>query len=295
MPMGDYSIWVLEHAAVENFPLNVMLYGPQYQGIRKLPYAYVLLKGKGKIILIDTGYDHVNYGKQLAELYGVSNFHGPAEVLAECGVKPQDVTDVFITHAHFDHMGAIDHFPNATFYIQQREIEKWVWALTLGSEYRFLVGAADPGDIVKAVELTRQGRMIAIDGDREDVLPGIDVHLAADTHTYGSMYVTVRNDGARNSQDSWVFAGDLLYTYDNLTGLDKDNPEFVPIGLAVGSQSNLIFASAAMLKAVGGEHRRVIPIHEYRLKDMFRSRLTSMRLQVVEITLAGGETSKVAV
>ena len=93
------------------------------------------------------------------------------------------------------------------------------------------------------------------------------------------MYVTVRNDGARNSQDTWIFAGDLLYTYDNLTGLDKDNPQFVPIGLAVGSQSNLIFATAAMLKTVGGEHLRVIPIHEDRLNDMFPSRLSSAGLQ----------------
>ncbi len=291
--MGNYSIWVLEHAAVEKFPLSGMLYGPQYQGTRKLPYAYVLLKGMGEVVLIDTGYDHVNHGKMLAELYGVTNFHGPAEVLAECGVRPEDVTSIFITHAHFDHMGAIDHFPNAKLYIQRREIDKWVWALTLGREYRFLVGAADPGDIVKAVELTRQGRMVAIDGDRDDVLPGIDVRLAADTHTYGSMYITVRNDGARNSQDAWVFAGDLLYTYDNLTGLDKEDPQLVPIGLAVGSQSNLIFASAAMLQAVGGEHKRVIPVHEYRLKDTFPSRLTRAGLQVVEIALRTDEASKV--
>jgi hypothetical protein len=108
------------------------------------------------------------------------------------------------------------------------------------------------------------------------------------------MYVTVRNDGARNSQDVWIFAGDLLYTYDNLTGLDKEAPQIVPIGLAVGSQSNLIFASAAMLKAVGGEHKRVIPVHEDRLKSTFPSRLTSAGLQVVEITLGADQTSKVA-
>ena len=292
--MGEYSIWVLEHAAVETFPLSVMLYGPQYQGTRKLPYAYALIKGRGETILIDTGYDHVAYGKQLAELYGVSNFHGPREVLAECGVTPEDVTTVFITHAHFDHMGAIDHFPNARFFIQQREVDQWVWALTLGPEYRFLVGAADPGDIVKAVELTRQGRMICIDGDRDDVLPGIDVRLSADTHTYGSMYVRIRNDGAANSQDTWVFAGDNVYTYDNLTGLDPNDPQLVPIGLAVGSQSNLIFASAAMLNDVGRETRRVIPVHEDRLKDTFPSRKTKANLQVVEITLAEGETSKVS-
>ena len=156
-------------------------------------------------------------------------------------------------------MGGLDLFPNAKFYIQKREIDKWVWALTLGPEFRFLVGAADPADIVKATRLAREGRMIVVDGDREDVLPGIDLHLAADTHTYGSMYVTVRNDGARESADAFILAGDLIYTYDNLTGLDKNDPQLVPIGLAVGSQSNLMFTSADMLKAVGGEHKRVIP------------------------------------
>jgi N-acyl homoserine lactone hydrolase len=292
--MADYSIWVLEYAAVEKFPLSVMLYGPMHQGTRKLPYAYALLKGHGETILIDTGYDHVNYGKALADSYGVSNYHGPAEVLAECGVRPEDVTTVFVTHAHFDHMGAIDKFPNARFYLQQRELDRWVWALTLGSEYRFLVGGGDPADILKAAEAAREGRMILIDGDREDVLPGIDVHLAADTHTYGSMYVTIRNDGARDSADTWVFAGDLIYTYDNLTGLDPAAPQIIPIGLAVGSQTNLMFASAAMLKETGGDHRRVIPIHEDRLRTMFPSRLTRAGLQVVEIALAAGEASRVA-
>jgi len=292
--VAEYSIWVLEYAAVEKFPLSVMLYGPQHQGTRKLPYAYVLLKGHGETILIDTGYDHVNYGKTLAESYGVSNYHGPAEVLAECGVRPEDVTAVLITHAHFDHMGSIDQFPKAKFYVQKRELEKWAWALSLGGEYRFLVGGADPGDIMKAAEAAREGRMVLIDGDQEDVLPGIDVHLAADTHTYGSMYVSVRNDGARQSSDTWIFAGDLIYTYDNLTGLDPDAPQIIPIGLAVGSQTNLIFSSAAMLKEVGGETRRVIPIHENRLPTTFPSRLTSANLQVVEIALASGGDSRVA-
>lgn len=292
--MADYSIWVLEYAAVEKFPRSVMLYGPMHQGTRKLPYGFAVLKGMGETILIDTGYDHTAFGKALADSYGVSNFRHPTEVLAEVGVRPEDVTIVFVTHAHFDHMGALDFFPNATFYIQQRELVKWVWSLTLGPEFRFLVGGTDPADIAKAVELARQGRMVTIDGDREDVLPGIDVHLAADTHTYGSMYVTVRNDGARDSQDAWIFAGDLIYTYDNLTGLDPDAPQIVPIGLAVGSQSNLIFASDTMLKTVGREVRRVIPVHEDRLKEVFPSRLTARGQQVVEIALADGETSRVA-
>lgn len=292
--MAHYSIWVLEYAAVEKFPFSVMMYGPQHQGTRKLPYAYALLKGGGETILIDTGYDHVAYGEQLANAYGVSNYHGPRTVLAECGVKPEDVTSVFITHAHFDHMGAMHLFPNAKFYVQKSELDKWVWALTLGPEYRFLVGGGDPADIVRAVEAAKEGRMICIEGDQENVLPGIDVHLAADTHTYGSMYVTVRNDGTSGGEDRWIFAGDLIYTYDNLTGLDPAAPQIVPIGLAVGSQHNLIFSSAEMLKSVGGEARRVIPVHEDRLRTTFPSRLTDRGLQVVEIALAKGEKSCVS-
>ena len=73
----------------------------------------------------------------------------------------------------------------------------------------------------------------------------------------------------------------------------KWSPNTCLIGLAVGSQSNLIFSTAAMLKSVGGETRRVIPMHEDRLKATFPSRMTTAGLQVVEITLAG-EASKVS-
>ncbi len=225
--MADYSIWVLEYAAVEKFPVDVMLYLHRDMGTRKLPYCFGVLKRGDEVILIDVPYNHVAHGKALADLYGVSNWHHPATVLAECGITPEDVTSVFITHAHFDHFGTIDLFPNATFYVQKREIDQWLWALKLGPEYRFLVGAVDPADIMRAVEAAKSGRLVTIDGSRENVLPGIDVHLSADTHTYGSMYVHVRNDGQPASDDGWVFAGDNIYTYDNLTGLDPDEPQII--------------------------------------------------------------------
>ncbi len=49
-----------------------------------------------------------------------------------------------------------------------------------------------------------------------------------------------------------------------------------------------------MLKAVDGEQRRLIPIHEDRLKTVFPSRLTANGLQLIEIALADGEASRVA-
>jgi hypothetical protein len=108
------------------------------------------------------------------------------------------------------------------------------------------------------------------------------------------MYVTVRNDGVRESADAFMLAGDLIYTYDNLTGLHKNDPQLAPIGLAVGSQSNPMFTSADMLKTVGGEHKHVIPVHEDRLKTVFPSGATAASLHGVELALADGEPSRVA-
>ncbi len=83
------------------------------------------------------------------------------------------------------------------------------------------------------------------------------------------MYVTVRNDLAANSQSSWVFCGDLAYGYENLRGHDPKDPEYIPIGLATGSQFNVIMTAEEMVKSVGGDVHRVIPPHEERLKDLY--------------------------
>jgi N-acyl homoserine lactone hydrolase len=291
--MNSYSIWVLEYAWVANYHLSGLIYGAHNQGYCKLPYGYVLIKGAGHIALVDVGYNHKAYGEVLATTYGVENWHPPRTVLAEVGVGPEDVSTVFITHAHFDHMGNIGDFPNAVFHIQERELSKWVWAMSLDRRFRWFMGGIDPADILRAVDLARQGRLVSVNGDREEVLPGIDLHAAFDTHTWGSMYVRVRNDLARNSTNTWVFAGDLVYKHENLRGTDASDPQYIPAGLATGSQSNLVMTTDAMIKAVDGNCYRVIPVHEERLKDMYPSRITKEGLRVTELALADGEVSKV--
>lgn len=292
---NQYSIWVTEYAYVPNYHLSGLIYGAHNQGHRKLPYCYVVIKGAGHVAMVDVGYNHKAYGETLANMYGVENWHSPREVLAEIGLAPEDVRTIFLTHAHFDHMGNTEDFPKATFYIQERELSKWVWTMSLERRFRWLMLGIDPGDILRIVDLARAHRLVAVDGDRADVLPGVDLHAAPDTHTWGSMYVRLRNDLARESKNAWVFAGDLVYTHENLRGTDPSDPEYVPIGLATGSQFNLIMTTEAMLKGVDGEVNRVIPVHEERLKDLFPSRITRQGLRVTELALADGETSVVTV
>jgi len=165
--------------------------------------------------------------------------------------------------------------------------------MSLPRRFRWLMLGIDPADILRAVDLARQGRLVCVDGDRENVLPGVDLHAAFDTHTWGSMYVTVRNDLAANSESSWVFCGDLAYTQENLRGHDPDDPEYIPVGFASGSQFNLIMKTDEMVKSVGGDVTRVVPPHEERLKDLFPSRITKAGLRITEFALAEGENSQV--
>jgi N-acyl homoserine lactone hydrolase len=291
--MSAYSIWVLEYSYVKSYHMSGIIYGAHNEGHRKLPYCYVLIKGQGQAAMVDVGYNNKDYGGVMANNFGVENWHPARTVLAECGVTPHQVSNVFITHAHFDHLGGTEDFPNARFHIQEQELSKWIWAMSLGPKFRWLMGATDPGDIMRAIDLARQGRLSIIDGDQEDVMPGIDLHPAFDSHTWGSMYVAVRNDGKAESADTWVLAGDLVYCFENLRGRKESDGNYIPVGLAVGSQTNLILTTDKMLGLVGHELKRVIPIHEEGLKDLFLSRITKDGLRITELCLADGEASRV--
>jgi glyoxylase-like metal-dependent hydrolase (beta-lactamase superfamily II) len=290
--MKTYSIWVLEYGFTSKFPRGITLHGA-FDEVVRFSYGYALIKGNGVVAMVDVGFDNVAYGKVLNDRFGVENWHSPVEVLRSCGVAPGDVTHVFITHAHFDHFGGADHFPNARFYIQERELTKWVWAMSLDHKFRWLTAAIDPGDIMRSIRFAQEGRLVCVNGALEDVLPGVDLVPAFDTHTPGSQFVVVRNDGKKQSKDAWVLAGDLVYCLENVKGLDADDAGYVPIGLAAGSQTNLLLATHEMLARVGGEEERVIAVHEPRLKDIYPSRASELGLQIVEVALGSGQPSRV--
>jgi glyoxylase-like metal-dependent hydrolase (beta-lactamase superfamily II) len=292
--MTQYSIWVLEYAYVAKYHVSGIVYGAHNQGYRKLPYCYVLIKGNGTVAMVDVGYNEKDVGAEMARKFNVEAWQSPAEVLAQCDVTPEQVEHVFLTHAHFDHMGNTDAFPNAKFYIQEKEVAKWVWAMSLDQRFRWLNLATDPNDVLRVVDLARQGRLVCLEGDKDDVLPGIDCRAAFDTHSWGSMFVTVRNAAGGRRGDNWVLAGDLVYSFENLVGQDPEAPpQYLPVGLGVGSQTNLIFTTDQMVQEGGGDVTRVIPIHEEGLRDRFPSRINAHGLRVTELALADGERSRV--
>ena len=93
----------------------------------------LLIEDEGKLILVDTGMGN----KQDAKFFGHYYLHGDDTLeksLALHGFTPADITDVFLTHLHFDHCGGaivregdtlVPAFKNATYWSNERH---WQWA-----------------------------------------------------------------------------------------------------------------------------------------------------------------------
>lgn len=97
------------------------IYGENYifKGGRKdvlLPISFTiyLIQTENKNILVDVGCDD-------GAGFEMSIFKKPVEVLMEYGLKPEEITDVVITHSHHDHIEAIGYYSNAVIHIQRQE------------------------------------------------------------------------------------------------------------------------------------------------------------------------------
>ena len=71
--MSQYSIWVMEYAYVSQCAVSSVIYGAHNQGIRKLPYCYVLIKSGDHIAMVDVGYNDKEYGRYISGKFGVEN------------------------------------------------------------------------------------------------------------------------------------------------------------------------------------------------------------------------------
>jgi len=81
-----------------------------------MSFCFYLIETADKTILVDTGCD----GR---EKYGFYAYKHPVELLAEYGLQPEDITDVILTHCHFDHVEGISFFRDSVIHVQKNEYD----------------------------------------------------------------------------------------------------------------------------------------------------------------------------
>lgn len=288
--MTNYSLWMLEYAHCPTQPVSSIIYSQHNQGNRLLTFTYLVMKSQDHVAMVDVGYDYRGTNKHKADRFGVVDWQPPEAVLAKIGLEPADIDTVLLTHAHFDHMGAISAFPNAHFHLQKHELESWHRVLNLDNKFSFLSAATDPTDIGVADGMIAQGRMSLVDGPVDTILPGISMLPIYDSHTFGSQLIIIDNDLPGGKTDRWVVSGDNCYAYENLLGVNNDGV-YLPVGFGVGSQENMIKALDKMMELTHGNVERVIIGHEPKTWDHFPSWKSADGLYVSELSLAPGERS----
>jgi glyoxylase-like metal-dependent hydrolase (beta-lactamase superfamily II) len=164
----------------------------------------LVLKGEGRVAIVDAGVGDKE-GAKFRDIYAVCRSPGVPEALAAAGIPAETVTDVILSHLHFDHGGGstrrdgeriVPTFPRATYHVQRRNLEH----------------ARRPNERDRASYLPENheplesaGVLRAREPD-DEILPGVFARVV-DGHTPGQQMIAV-GEGA----GAVVFAGDLVPT-----------------------------------------------------------------------------------
>lgn len=174
----------------------------------------LLLKSKDRNILIDTGNgsDFVaKYGEKLGskftEMYAVDkNGSSLLSSLKSYQINPEDITDVILTHLHFDHAGGattekngkiVPTFKNAKYSVQKKNLET-AQHPNIREKSSYFPANFQP--------LIDHNCLQLINGDQKDLLPGISVKIS-NGHTDAHQVVIVQD-----ATTALFYCGDVVPT-----------------------------------------------------------------------------------
>ena len=241
----QYDAFAIRYATVPNFRVSGLIAGVDTS--RRLDIAMMvwLLRGGGRNVLIDAGFMRPD----LIERWKPTGYVQPSFAVTSAGVPPEAVTDIIISHVHWDHFDGVDLFPKATVWIQRAEFEHYV-----DSAGKSLDRALDGPDALKLIALHRAGRLRLVDGDAQEIIPGITVYIGG-KHTFESQYATVRT-----TEGTVVFASDNMYLYENLD-------RHVPIAQTLDAASNL--RAQDRMRTLASSLRLIVPGHDPAVFERF--------------------------
>lgn len=165
----------------------------------------LLMEGHGRLILIDNGLGD-KYDDKFKHIFAVDHEWATLDrSLAQHGFHRDEVTDVILTHLHFDHCGGstqrsadqlVVAFPHARFHVQKHH---WDWALAsnVREKASFLRENLEP--------LAASGQVLEVEGTSLD-LPHCEAYVV-NGHTEAQQVILIGDESER-----LAFVADLLPT-----------------------------------------------------------------------------------
>ena len=177
---------------------------PDDQNRIKLATRNLLLEKGEKKILVDTGMGY-KWDEKAKKIYDIDPQKNSIEIsLNEFNLKPEDITDVILTHLHFDHTGGstksengkiVPAFPNAKYFVQKKNFE---WAMNPSDR--------DKGSYIKDnfEPLYEEGMLNLLSDEKFD--DEIDF-IIVNGHTFGQQLLKISD-----SKNTILYCGDLFPT-----------------------------------------------------------------------------------
>jgi len=162
----------------------------------------LLLVSDDKKILIDTGMGN-KWDEKSKNIYKIDTTRNLESTLDQNDIKTEDITDVLLTHLHFDHAGGstkfengklIPSFPNAKYFVQKKNFE---WAMNPSDR--------DKGSYIKDnfEPLVKEGVLNLIDGEIN-----FDENISfriINGHTFGQQMIKISD-----SSNTILYCADLM-------------------------------------------------------------------------------------
>jgi len=197
-----FEVYAVRYATSPGLAASMLVAGADPSRKIDIPFMIWVLKGPhGRNVLVDAG----SYHGSVFERWKLTDVLKPSAAIGKVGLAPGDITDVIITHIHWDHVNGVDLFPSARVWMQREEFTHYI-----DDEGKPKDQAITPDDAAMLAKLRKGGRVVFVDGDAKEIMPGVTVYTGG-KHTFASQYVAVRS-----AAGTIVLASDNVYLYENL-------------------------------------------------------------------------------